>query len=406
MKCEEPYVLPAAVYNTEEFERRLHAGEMLMILDDLVLDVSEFYKVHPGGKFVIEHTVGSDIAKFFYGGYSLEDNMKPKPAFGFRHSNYARMIANDIAVARFDCPETGSVVSDCRLRWDLDNTVNRLTRSFVLETLDKQPRTNYKKYYPGTKNLTKHFWIRNMNNASVIRHYTTCNAMAPAFYNELVRCLNDESKSGPAFDKSLLCSQDSNQMTFTIKNYKQTGGLSFRFFETDQRAEYQMKGPMGKGLAPAISGTHLAFAAGTGNLCFVDMMAHVALCLLDACPKEDDAFGKIDINTFQLHLYCSFPSKNEAVAYALCEALNNYCVRNNLKTFTLHPRLSKEKVNPARWNEAWIESTLLKYPAADVQRMWVCGPPVMNETFDRTLMDMRSRLDAKNLIGRYNIELL
>ena len=36
-----------------------------MILDDLVLDVGEFYKVHPGGKFVIEHTVGTDIAKFF-----------------------------------------------------------------------------------------------------------------------------------------------------------------------------------------------------------------------------------------------------------------------------------------------------------------------------------------------------
>lgn len=163
MAQEEPFVTPAAVMNVEEFERRLAAGEKLLILDDLILDVSEFYKVHPGGKFVIEHTVGTDIAKFFYGGYSLEDNMKPTPAFGFRHSNYARMIANDIAIARLDCPRDGSVVADCRLRWDLDNTVNRLTRSFVLETLDRKPRTNYKSYYPGMKNLTKHFWIRNMN---------------------------------------------------------------------------------------------------------------------------------------------------------------------------------------------------------------------------------------------------
>jgi cytochrome b involved in lipid metabolism len=105
---EVPYVLPALVINLEEFERRLHHGEKLVILDDLVLDVSEFYKVHPGGKFVIEHTVGTDIAKFFYGGYSLEDNMMATPAFGFRHSNYARMIANDIAIGRFDCSEEGS----------------------------------------------------------------------------------------------------------------------------------------------------------------------------------------------------------------------------------------------------------------------------------------------------------
>lgn len=137
---EVPYVLPRIVIDVEEFERRLHNGEKLVILDDLVLDVSEFYKVHPGGKFVIEHTVGTDIAKFFYGGYSLEDNMLPTPAFGYRHSNYARMICNDIAIGRFDCSEQGSVVSYCRLRGDKDNVVNRLTRSFVLETVNLEPR--------------------------------------------------------------------------------------------------------------------------------------------------------------------------------------------------------------------------------------------------------------------------
>lgn len=72
----------------------------------------------------------------------------------------------------------------------------------------------------------------------------------------------------------------------------------------------------------------------------------------------------------------------------------------------LHPRLSKEKVNPARWDEAWIANTLLQYKAAEVQRVWVCGPPVMNETFDRTLMDMRSRMPASNVISPLKIELL
>lgn len=283
--------------NVEEFERRLHAGEMLMILDDLVLDVSEFYKVHPGGKFVIEHTVGTDIAKFFYGGYSLEDNMMPTPAFGFRHSNYARMIANDIAIARFDCPKAGSEESFVRLKTDLDNEVNSLTRSFVFETLDRKPRHNYKAYYPGTKNLTKHFWIRNMDQPNVIRHYTTCNAMAPRFYSELCRVLKDQSKVD-TFDRTVLNSEDSNRMTFTIKNYKKTGGFSYRPFETDQRAEYQLKGPMGKGLAPNNSGIHLAFAAGTGNLCFVDLMAHVALSVLGLLGKDDNTFGAIDPLTF------------------------------------------------------------------------------------------------------------
>jgi cytochrome b involved in lipid metabolism len=30
---------------------------------------------HPGGKFVIEHNIGRDVSKFFYGGYSLDGNL-------------------------------------------------------------------------------------------------------------------------------------------------------------------------------------------------------------------------------------------------------------------------------------------------------------------------------------------
>jgi len=82
------------------------------------------------------------------------------------------------------------------------------------------------------KHLTRHFWVRNMNNPQVTRHYTTCNAMAPKFYNELLRVLNDAAKVN-TFDRKLLNSEDTNHMTITVKNYKKEGGLSFRFFETD-----------------------------------------------------------------------------------------------------------------------------------------------------------------------------
>jgi hypothetical protein len=250
--------------------------------------------------------------------------LKPKPSFGWKHSNYARIIANDLAIATFAANPEGSINSRCILRGDLDNSVNKLTRSFVFETVDMKARSNYKAYYPGTNSLTKHFWIRSMKNPNVIRHYTTCNAMAPKFYAELIKNLNDSDKAGK-FNRELLNSDDSNRMTFTIKNYKKVGGFSFRPFELDQRAEYEIKGPMGKGLAPAQNGVHLAFAAGTGTLCFVDLMAHVALSVMGLVGKEEMLNGCIDPQTFQLHLYVSFPSKAEAIAYELCEALHNYC---------------------------------------------------------------------------------
>jgi NAD(P)H-flavin reductase len=65
-------------------------------------------------------------------------------------------------------------------------------------------------------------------------------------------------------------------------------------------------------------------------------------------------------------------------------ALESYCKMKGLKNFELYQRFSKEKVNPARWDEAFIEQELSK-EFAQIKKVLVCGPPVMNETFDRAL---------------------
>ena len=43
---------------------------------------------------------------------------------------------------------------------------------------------------------------------------------------------------------------------------------------------YKIKGAMGKGLNVAREGKHLAYSAGTGVLVFIDLVAHLILCLL------------------------------------------------------------------------------------------------------------------------------
>ena len=76
----------------EEFHRRVNAGEKLVILDDMVLDVSRFMEEHPGGKFSLEHNIGRDISKFFYGAYQLENKASGIMSFSLQHthSNDAR----------------------------------------------------------------------------------------------------------------------------------------------------------------------------------------------------------------------------------------------------------------------------------------------------------------------------
>lgn len=62
---------------------------------------------------------------------------------------------------------------------------------------------------------------------------------------------------------------------FTIKNYRKEGGVSCALHEAHDHSQFEVKGPMGKGLMPSAKGHHVAFGAGTGVLCFVDLVAMI-----------------------------------------------------------------------------------------------------------------------------------
>ena len=68
-----------------------------MILDDHVLDVSQFMNYHPGTVFSIQHNIGRDVSKFFNGAYSLENSPESKVPH-HTHSNDAKMAAQDLCL--------------------------------------------------------------------------------------------------------------------------------------------------------------------------------------------------------------------------------------------------------------------------------------------------------------------
>ena len=79
-----------------------------------------------------------------------------------------------------------------------------------------------------------------------------------------------------------------------------------------------------------------------------------------------------------------------------------YCRRTNTNNFHLHLRLSAEKVNPQRWDEAFIRQEIGKFGFKNIARVWVCGPPIMNETFDRVFSAANfsgNEISDENLLG-------
>jgi len=107
-------------------------------------------------------------------------------------------------------------------------------------------------------------------------------------------------------------------VNLTIKNYNLQDGLSSRFYE-DNDGLFGLTGPLGKGLGllPTSKGVHIAFAAGTGILPFVDMVAKLLLQEMKNLPKEDETFH----DDFKLVMFVGFQSREDAIALPILEGL-------------------------------------------------------------------------------------
>ncbi len=126
---------------------------------------------------MIRHNIGIDISKYFYGGYSLEDNLGGRPAEGWNHSGIAKDIVNDLIVAKYEV-DIPTAILTCQL---VDRkAVNSLTSVISLRAINGTK--HFKSYYEDQRMIGKHFRLMSSANPNIIRHYTICNVMEPSLY--------------------------------------------------------------------------------------------------------------------------------------------------------------------------------------------------------------------------------
>jgi len=265
----------------EDFKKRVAGGEQLVIMDDMVLDVSKFKLSHPGGKFVIEYNIGRDVSKFFYGGYILENGTGLKP---HTHSNIARCIVNSLAIARL---EEKAKTFTCRIA--AQHEINNTTTCFTLRA--EGPEQKFR--LPASNDIGaigRHFLIRSMSQPTAKRHYTVCTCMKPDIYQEYQNAVRAFQRGeNVVFNEAVL--QEKNyskecEIICTVKNYKNPGGVSHRL-HTAYNDLYQVKALLGKGLGIQKEGHHVAFVAGTGILVFIDLVAFMIRLNLGLLSQSD-----------------------------------------------------------------------------------------------------------------------
>ena len=94
----------------------------------------------------------------------------------------------------------------------------------------------------------------------------------------------------------------------------------------------------------------------------------------------------IDIDNFKLILHSSFASKSEAIGLELIDALAHLCNSQDKykHLFEHHSRIayddSMQKL--PRWD---CNFSLNKHVYESARKIWVCGPPLMLEYFDRAV---------------------
>jgi hypothetical protein len=167
----------------DEFHYWVKGGKQLVVIDNLILDQGAYADVHPGGKFSIKHTVGRDISKYFYGGFSLLNPELGRPPY--THSLKALNIAEGMVIAGITGQEKYSKTVVTRIVKKVKN--NNQTHSFCFETLDLKPVENFSNFFEDLSFLGRHYLLSASSDPTMIRQYTVCNAFIPEFYLELFK---------------------------------------------------------------------------------------------------------------------------------------------------------------------------------------------------------------------------
>lgn len=107
--------------------------------------------------------------------------------------------------------------------------------------------------------------------------------MRKQVYEALLKIASDEQVTSlELFKKELhteIIKNNSDNLCLTIKNYSRNNGLSAHIHHEVGQAKLQIQGPLGTGLGIKNRGRHVAFAAGTGVLVFIDLVGHLILRL-------------------------------------------------------------------------------------------------------------------------------
>jgi NAD(P)H-flavin reductase len=390
----------------EEFHK---SDKKLSLFDQYVIDFGLYSYDHPGGKWVIDEVKGKEIGKYFYGAYSLDSNIKIH-----RHSWIAGKILVKLAVAKLTQPgdkNSGSIGIGAReesVRSEIGlgakeelvasekaYKVTEKTELFqnVFRVKFANSSSEFKIRVRGLNTFGKHYVISSLKN-HVSRYYTICNSLNSEAYEFYLAAFGGNNEVTDTIPET------SNELQLTMKFYPQSkNGITKQLMDSDDNQMFLINGPFGKGLdfsAESICGNNIIFLGGTGVLPFVDFFTYLGRSLYN----QVNSSNLIENENFEDHfkqasfvVYGYFPKESEAVALELCSKISEFHAQNNAQErFSFIPIFTRE--GGERLGKDKIFDILSNYHSeSKLKNVWVCGPPPMNNMFQRFRKEIIKRYD-------------
>ena len=210
-------------WKTNEIEDAVLNGDTLVICDNLVLRTDGYERIHPGGKFTIQKNFGRDIAKFFYGNYSLTNG---KLTQAHTHSNQANLILESMIVGIIeDQHDVREEATKIYAKHALTDNIATFTFKKIEEL---EVSRNYKGWFTDLSMVAKHFTVSSQALPHIKRQYTICQTMEMRRLKALYRLAQDILNNAPQirFSEEYFKDEDTNKISLTLKNYERPQGVA------------------------------------------------------------------------------------------------------------------------------------------------------------------------------------
>lgn len=265
-----------------------------------------------------------------------------------------------------------------------------------------------KKIYPGLDLAGKGYSLTSLQN-HVNRYYTICNCMGSLMYDEYKNAFAaaiygaEFIRTYKSFEEFSKKSDDC--LEFVIKFYEQTQtGISRQAHYPISGDQYFIHGPVGRGLEidkHNSGGVNIIFVGGTGILPFMDLFAYIGRRILSKhTPRcaifPDELFTDL-ANDAQFVVYSYFPTREDCIGIELLEAIEKLHKKHG-KADMFKLNLSLTRKGGRKHNNEEIVELLSEYKQIHgrINKLWVCGPPVMNDQFQRLMPTIQERTGIDN----------